>query len=50
MLTDLYAMTMSVDLGRKLAKQTKQNVSKIFEHKSVNIFLPISFNLCFGFG
>ena len=26
----------------------KIHVCKIFEHKKVNIFLPISFNICFG--
>ena len=27
---------------------TKVKINKIFEHKIVNIFLPISFNMCFG--
>ena len=25
-----------------------QDINKIFEHKIINIFLPISFNICFG--
>ena len=28
--------------------KTSHEINKIFERKIVNIFLPISFNLCFG--
>ena len=34
--------------GKGLNNVAKVQINKIFEGKIVNIFLPISFNICFG--
>ena len=39
-------------MGRKESNQTETKqvkINKNFKHKIVNSFLPISFNICFGF-
>ena len=49
-------MNIAVDLGRKATKQTNKlwdvsaqvKINKKFESIIVKLFLPISFNICFG--
>ena len=38
----------AADLEIQNFEKIMHSVNKIFEHKIVNIFLPISFSVCFG--
>ena len=44
----VHCTTLLTDHGVQIRTFTYVLINKIFERKNVNIFLPISFNICFG--